>query len=364
MNTALLTWHQALQLAALGPCLFIIFFLCVTARSLTKIVVPVLYFLSLSCSFLLPITDALGFDTEAVGVLLMGKSLTAALSFLLIIEFITGTMPRSVYWAILAVPLFGGSSIIYVTLIAKGEVCIYENLCTMPVIFNQLYEIFSSSFIFLLTVVLYHRLSMATEDNLQQKEQKYAIIIALIVLNLAILAIKLLYISKHIEIERAELAVTIVRMGFIYLVLTFIFRIFDRSFDIAYERVPTVVPDTPLSERDIALAGSVKKVLSEEKIYRSMDLSREMLARKLAVTENQLSRVINKCFFQNFNSLINSHRVDEAKERLEQEDTPITTIAFDVGFNSIPSFNRVFKHMTGLSPSEYRNHTGKAAQLP
>jgi two-component system response regulator YesN len=51
--------------------------------------------------------------------------------------------------------------------------------------------------------------------------------------------------------------------------------------------------------------------------------------------------------------------VEEAKGRLIGEETPITTIAFDVGFNSIPSFNRVFKHITGLSPSEYRSHIGR-----
>jgi AraC-like DNA-binding protein len=200
------------------------------------------------------------------------------------------------------------------------------------------------------------------EDNLQQKQYKYAIIIALIALNLAVLVIKLLYVGGRIEIERAELAATIIRIGFIYLALTFIFRIFDRSFDIAYDRVPTVVHEDALTERDIALAGNVRKILSEEKLYRAMELSREMLAKKLAVTENQLSRVINKFFSQNFNSLINGYRVDEARARLENESTPVTTIAFEVGFNSIPSFNRVFKQVTGLSPSEYR---GRAkVQLP
>ncbi len=33
---------------------------------------------------------------------------------------------------------------------------------------------------------------------------------------------------------------------------------------------------------------------------------------------------------------------------------PVTQIAFDVGFNSLASFNRVFKETTGQSPTEYR----------
>lgn len=354
---ASLTWYQAMQLIALGPCLFILFFLCVTARNVKKIVVPVLYFLALSCSFLLPIADALGFGDMAIGILRIGESLTAALSFLLIIEFITGNIPSPVYWGILALPLIGGSSIIYVTLVAKGEVCIYDNLCTEPAIFKQFYEIFSSSLIFLLIVAIYNRLSRSTQDNPEQRQQKHAIIVSLIALNLSILAIKLLYISGHVDIDRARFAVTVARIGFIYLVLTFIFRVFDRSFGIDYERVPTVLP--ALTERDLRLAENVKRALKEEKVYREMELSREGLAKKLAVTENQLSRVINKCFSRNFSTLINSCRIEEARERLVKESTPVTTIAFEVGFNSIPSFNRVFKQMTGSSPSEYRSRLVK-----
>jgi AraC-like DNA-binding protein len=114
-------------------------------------------------------------------------------------------------------------------------------------------------------------------------------------------------------------------------------------------------------ERDMALAEDVKKLLAQEKIYRTMELSREMLAKKLAVTENRLSRVINHYFSQNFNMLVNQYRIEEAKERLLREETAVTTIAFEVGFNSIPSFNRVFKQATGISPSEFRSKKSEVA---
>ncbi len=356
MDTGLLTWYQALQLAALGPCLFILFFLCVTAHTISKIVVPLLYFISLFCCFLLPLGELLGFDRAVQGALLAGKGTNAALSFLLIIEFMTGRIPPPAYWAILALPLLGGSSIDYVVLVHKGEeICIYEHLCALPVIFKQLYEIFASSLIFLLTIALCHRLGTMLEKDTHQTKNKYAIIIALIFLNLGILAIKLAYASGHADMEHAEMAVTIVRIGFIYLVLTSVFRIFDRTFDIGYERMPTMHPSKESIVKDSALAENIKKLLREERIYRTTELTREALAKKLAVTENYLSRVINQHFSQNFNMLINQCRIDEARERLANETTPVTTIAFEVGFNSIPSFNRVFKQATGVSPSEYRN---------
>ncbi len=354
MDTTILSWYQALQLLALGPCLFMIFFLCVTARHPSKVIVPALYFLSLSCSFLLPLTDALGLGTRIHGVLFMGESLTPALSFLLIIQFITGNIPSLIYWSILAVPLVGGSSIIYAMLISKGEVCLGDNICTGAVVFKTLYEIFSASLTFLLTVIIYHRLMLEVDNNSSERKNKYALIIALIMLNLSLLAIELLQISGHVQADSADNAITVVRIGFIYLVLTSFFRVFDHSVEIDFERVPTIKPVGP-SPRDMQLADNIRKLLADDKIYRSMDLNRDSLAKKLAVTENQLSRVINQCFQQNFSMLVNQRRVEEAKERLSKEKTAITVIAFEVGFSSIPSFNRVFKAFSGVSPTEYRS---------
>jgi AraC-like DNA-binding protein len=53
--------------------------------------------------------------------------------------------------------------------------------------------------------------------------------------------------------------------------------------------------------------------------------------------------------------LINSYRVNEAKALLinEPQDT-ILDIAYAAGFNSKASFNRIFKKVTGMTPSEYR----------
>ena len=51
---------------------------------------------------------------------------------------------------------------------------------------------------------------------------------------------------------------------------------------------------------------------------------------------------------------MNERRVDDAKRLLVETDAAIKTIAEEVGFNSLPSFNRVFKDLTGYAPSIYR----------
>jgi AraC-like DNA-binding protein len=300
--------------------------------------------------------DVLGIGDPMHIALLVGTSSEAALSFLLIVQCMTGNMPKPAYWCILAVPLIGGSPFVYASVMTESDLCIYEHLCTSPRTFRMLYNIFSISLTCLLALLVYHRLDRSeTNATAPNSHQKGALVLALVVLNLALLGIDLMRITDYTDQDHARLAKTIVRMGFIYLSLSLIFRVFDRSVELAYERVPLIMP-VPPSERDKALAEQVRALLEQDKLYREMDLGREKLARKLAVTEAVLSRVVNQSFHDNISMLVNRYRVEEAKLRLAgEETTPITTIAFEVGFSSIPSFNRVFRQLSGVSPSEYRN---------
>ena len=61
--------------------------------------------------------------------------------------------------------------------------------------------------------------------------------------------------------------------------------------------------------------------------------------------------------FRNFNTYLNSYRIQEATEILADPlnaSTPILNVAMEVGFNSLAPFNRAFKAATGLTPREFR----------
>jgi AraC-like DNA-binding protein len=51
------------------------------------------------------------------------------------------------------------------------------------------------------------------------------------------------------------------------------------------------------------------------------------------------------------------YRVGRATIRMEMSDCSVTEVAFGVGFNSLETFERVFKEITGSSPSSYRLNT-------
>ncbi|MEO0696793.1 MAG: AraC family transcriptional regulator [Pseudomonadota bacterium] len=95
-------------------------------------------------------------------------------------------------------------------------------------------------------------------------------------------------------------------------------------------------------------------VVQSKELYRDPTLSLAQLAREVAMNRSQLSAAINHSGQQNFNQYINSLRVDYAKRRLLSSDEPVLAVAFDAGFNSKPTFNRVFKQLTGTTPGEFR----------
>ena len=104
--------------------------------------------------------------------------------------------------------------------------------------------------------------------------------------------------------------------------------------------------------------SKLKQFMATEKPYLEADLSLPELANQLDIPSHHLSRVINEQFGVNFFDFINQYRVEEVKSRInnpEFENLSLLGIAFDCGFNTKSAFNRVFKKMTGFTPSEFKN---------
>ena len=48
-------------------------------------------------------------------------------------------------------------------------------------------------------------------------------------------------------------------------------------------------------------------------------------------------------------------RIDDAKGRIRTDNRSISSIAYEVGFNSLATFERTFKRCTGITASQYKN---------
>ena len=124
-----------------------------------------------------------------------------------------------------------------------------------------------------------------------------------------------------------------------------------------------------LAAMDKALAHRIRLALEHEARFATPDLKVADLAAALGEQEYKVTQCITGTLgFRNFNHLINTRRIEHAKELLadsQQSSLPILSIAFDCGFNSIGPFNRAFKQEVGVTPRAYRlnaDNQNKAAK--
>lgn len=96
--------------------------------------------------------------------------------------------------------------------------------------------------------------------------------------------------------------------------------------------------------------------MENEKPFLKNKVSLQEVASAIHIPGHHLSQVLNDKINQNFFDFINGYRIKVLKEKLKDpknKHLTILGIAYDCGFNSKASFNRIFKKNTGLTPSEY-----------
>ena len=99
------------------------------------------------------------------------------------------------------------------------------------------------------------------------------------------------------------------------------------------------------------------EIMEKQKIYLDPNLSLSQLSTIAKINTSELSFIINNGMKKNFNDFINSYRVAAVKLQLQdpsKDHLSILAIAYDCGFNSKATFNRVFKRVAGQSPSSFR----------
>ncbi|MEO9967911.1 MAG: helix-turn-helix domain-containing protein [Reichenbachiella sp.] len=96
--------------------------------------------------------------------------------------------------------------------------------------------------------------------------------------------------------------------------------------------------------------------ISDNKPYRDPEYDIQSLAKELGYSKNQLNKMIKAHSGLSFRDLMNQHRVEEAKVRLNSSQSrqyTIESIAYDAGFGSLATFYRVFRRMEGTTPKSF-----------
>ena len=84
------------------------------------------------------------------------------------------------------------------------------------------------------------------------------------------------------------------------------------------------------------------------------DLSQSAMAELAGISKDYFSRIFKNVTGLNYSKWLNMIRLEKATGLLAENDLTLTEIAMLSGFQSIPSFNRVFRDEKGMAPGEYR----------
>jgi AraC-like DNA-binding protein len=88
------------------------------------------------------------------------------------------------------------------------------------------------------------------------------------------------------------------------------------------------------------------------------------LARASAVSEAHFARSFKEAFGVPPHRYLLTRRIERATALLRETDLPITEIAFRTGWNSLGTFGRTFRDVTGASPGEIRARERAARHEP
>lgn len=89
--------------------------------------------------------------------------------------------------------------------------------------------------------------------------------------------------------------------------------------------------------------------------FQQPELSVEMVSRECGISLPRISSLLKQKYQMNFKQYLNDVRITESKRLLKETDRTITEIAYAVGYNSIPHFNRVFRQLTEATPTAFRD---------
>ncbi|MBW7474754.1 response regulator [Paenibacillus oenotherae] len=85
------------------------------------------------------------------------------------------------------------------------------------------------------------------------------------------------------------------------------------------------------------------------------DLSLEEVADYVHLNPYYLSKILKQQFGETFIDLLTRLRIDKAKGLIASKSLSLKEICFEVGYKDPNYFSRVFKRVTGITPSEYRS---------
>jgi AraC-like DNA-binding protein/ligand-binding sensor protein len=108
---------------------------------------------------------------------------------------------------------------------------------------------------------------------------------------------------------------------------------------------------------ELPVVSRAKRYIEE---HHAEDLSLGAVAKAVNTSLFYFCKLFKKATGLSFTEFVSRTRVEKAKNLLLNRNLRVSEIAYEVGFQSLTHFNRVFHKIAGQSPTEYREHLSLA----
>ncbi len=344
MNSLLLEFGlpELVALLGLAQCVYVLVYIAFRSTRISRVMIPVMFFAVLGGAFLMSAAQGhwevgLSYYSDLIWLF---WTLCVPFNSLLVLQIarVTKTPPLSLWSIFILFPIAYGASLILHQFF--GEFATWLHISAIVVGGVSLLVIWG------------HKDWLNNVYARKNGKERFWLIISLITLNVALLATSFFFVNQFLTKESADFIRIIIGISFVYIASTSLFRIYPQAVSLTPKDKKK---EEYLSDVEIEQALQIENLLHLEKIYQEPSYGRSDMARELKIGESTLSKIVNIYFGKSVPQLLNDLRVEEAKVLLEQTGADIATISEEAGFNSIASFNRIFKDFSGLTPSEYRN---------
>ena len=124
------------------------------------------------------------------------------------------------------------------------------------------------------------------------------------------------------------------------------------SLDIRREEHAEAMPRDDGDGRLAQVAETIREYIRNNYMK---EISMQDAARVMNYSDAYFCKLFKQCFDQNFTSYLTNFRVNEAKKLLKDRNISVKDVGMRVGYYDSNYFAKVFKRVTGVIPSEYRD---------
>lgn len=158
------------------------------------------------------------------------------------------------------------------------------------------------------------------------------------------------------QVMLINIIVTLFVISFVYIYTKYAY-IFAHPFGTERTtKVEVISRDENDLQQDEMQYNQICSYIVENRLFKDGDLTLRKLSSLIEIPEHTISQIINRVTDRSYSDFINTYRINFFLDLIEQKahkEQTLLYLAYECGFNSKSSFNRVFKQFHEITPTEY-----------